>query len=109
LLGFAFHNLTLPNGKIRYGNFEVKVFAPPLVTVPSGPLSGDVLNFSIIEPKSFVPKGNQFIPILSDKINYNDDVYYPDDEDGCDVYIDGLRHFPENTSCVKLVAKIVTS
>ena len=29
------------------------------------------------------------------------------EEDGCDVYIDEIRHLPDNCSLVKIVAKVI--
>ena len=31
------------------------------------------------------------------------------EEDGCDIYIDAIRHFPENVSIVKIVSQVVDS
>jgi hypothetical protein len=72
-------------------------------------MSGDVINFSILDPVASVPKGNQFIPNPNANIDYVEDIYIPAEEDGCDIYIDEFRHLPENVSCIKLVAKIVAS
>jgi hypothetical protein len=64
------------------------------------------VNFSVREPGLKQKNTSQFIP--NPKVQYKtDDIYVDDQEDGFDIYIDDLRHLPDNVSSVKIVAKVI--
>lgn len=50
----------------------------------------------------------QFIP--NNEKQYAETEFWNEaEEEGVDIYIDGIRHFPENVTIVKVIAKVVDS
>ena len=64
------------------------------------------VNFSVLEPETDREYTAQFIP-NNEKQYTVTDFWKESDEEGVDIYIDAIRHFPENVTIVKVIAKIV--
>jgi hypothetical protein len=59
-----------------------------------------------MEPGVNKKNTSQFIPYPN--VQYkSDDIYVDEQEDGFDVYIDEVRHLPDNVSHVKIIAKVI--
>ena len=64
------------------------------------------INFSILDPRQDRENTAQFIP--NNEKQYTATEFWKDsEEEGVDIYIDAVRHFPENVTMVKVIAKVV--
>ena len=63
------------------------------------------MNFSILKPEDYFDEGS-FIP--NNKLQYfPDEAWNNDEEFGFDIYIDALQNLPDNTSLVKVLARVI--
>jgi hypothetical protein len=68
--------------------------------------SAAALNFSVLAPEAERENTAQFVP--NTEKQYTATEYWKDEEeDGVDLYLDSIRHFPENVTIVKVIAKVV--
>ena len=109
-IGYFVHDLLHPDGKLNYGTFNNPLLQPPisfrdLDTNPS-PRTDAQVNFSVLDPDEDREDTAQFIP-NNEKQYTLTDFWKEAEEDGVDIYIDTIRHFPENCTIVKIIAKVV--
>ena len=108
--GYAVHDLVHPDGKLRFGTFEAGLLLPPIsfrhVDENPSARSAAALNFSVLAPEAERENTAQFVP--NTEKQYTATEYWKDEEeDGVDLYLDSIRHFPENVTIVKVIAKVV--
>ena len=108
--GYAVKELTQEDGKLIFGTFELGLIRPPISLRPSednpSAHTDAKINFSILEPDGKREFTAEFIP--NNEKQYTVQEFWNDEEeDGVDVYIDSIRHFPESVTLVKIIAKVV--
>ena len=109
-IGYTIHELLLPDGKIRYGTFTNPLLSPPIsfrdLNSNPSPRLDALVNFSILDVEEQRIQSAQFIPNQIKPYTLSE-FWKESEEDGVDIYLDAIRHFPESCSMVKIVAKVV--
>ena len=109
-IGYFVHDLLHEDGKLKFGTYTNALLLPPisfrdLDANPSPRLDAQV-NFSVLDPDQERENTAQFIP--NNEKQYTATEFWKEaEEEGVDIYIDAIRHFPENVTIVKVIAKVV--
>jgi hypothetical protein len=104
------HDLVDIQGKMKFGTYTLDLMVPPIsfrdLDENPSERTANKINFTIMDPDEYRADTAQFIP--NNVKHYTAQSFWKEDsEDGLDVYIDMIRHFPDNVTIVKLIAKVV--
>jgi hypothetical protein len=109
-IGYAVIN-ALENTKLNLGTFERPLQPPPitLLETPSdvGSRNQGSIFFSLLRPSEIYDSG-EFIANNRPQISQNN-FWKESEEDGFDIYVDGLHNLPDNVSVVKVLAKVINN
>lgn len=121
VIGWTLYVLTDPKQKsINFSTTELNIFKPPvpddLIEVENAQQIPGTIKLTVQEMTKAMSDGLQklrpstsYEPFLENLQPQYDDGKLFKKGDGIDVYVDGARFLPDNTTCTKLVVKSFTS